>query len=98
MRVLTAMVLAALTIPAAAVSQVGPNPAVSGGSQDPTIGPSTDSATAPEDVATGTNATGAPIRIQTDGDVTSPAADAADSATTAAAPDRPTRLKTPPRR
>ena len=38
----------ALAVPAVALAQVGPNPAVNG-SLDPTVGPTTDRATAPDD-------------------------------------------------
>ena len=42
----------AVAVPAIALAQVGPNPAVNG-SLDPTVGPTSDSATAPDDTAIG---------------------------------------------
>jgi hypothetical protein len=54
MRILKIIAVAAVALPALAQAQVGPNPAVSGGSQDPTIGGSTDSVTAPQDAQIGT--------------------------------------------
>lgn len=53
MRNLKIIAAIAIALPAAAIAQVGPNPSVSGGSQDPTMGSSTDSATAPDDVRPG---------------------------------------------
>ncbi len=49
MRNLKIIAAIAIAIPGVAFAQVGPNPAVSGGSQDPTMGPSGDRTTAPDD-------------------------------------------------
>lgn len=50
--------LGLLAFPALALAQVGPNPAVPGGSQSPSIGGSTDAMTAPQDARIGARASG----------------------------------------
>ena len=58
MHVLKIIAVAASALPALAAAQVGPNPMVSGGSQDPTVGASSDSVTAPQDAKVGAGASG----------------------------------------
>jgi len=57
MRSIKWLAMIAMTMPALAVAQVGPNPAAEGGSLDPTVGPTRDPATAPQDAAVGTGPT-----------------------------------------
>ena len=74
----------AVAVPAIALAQVGPNPAVNG-SLDPTVGPTNDAATAPDDAAVG-NDTMSPGNDATPSDVVtndSSAATAGDNTTDA---------------
>ncbi|TVV74380.1 hypothetical protein [Sphingomonas solaris] len=52
------LTLMALAAPVMATAQVGPNPAVSGGSQDPTLRGSVDATTAPQDAGIDQGPTG----------------------------------------
>lgn len=50
MRTIKLAAFVALAVPALALAQSGPNPAVKNGSLDPTVGPTNDPVTAPDDV------------------------------------------------
>ena len=95
--------LAAAALPAIAIAQVGPNPAVSGGSQDPTVGSATDSVTSPQDVRIGAQAsgnvldrqvgTGASATVSDGGAAASAGAGSASSSTTMPTTDPQTAAK-----
>jgi hypothetical protein len=94
MRILKIIAVASMALPAIAGAQVGPNPAVSGGSQDPTIGASTDSVTAPQDAQIGTQPRGNVLDRQvggtTDGTISDGGAAASSNAATASTTQMPT--------
>ena len=82
----------ALALPAAALAQVGPNPAVNG-SLDPTVGRTGDRATAPSDVPPADNTT-MPSSTSTPATTSDPAT-TADEAKRTTAPTSETKHKKP---
>ncbi len=86
MRNFKMLAAAALILPAAAIAQVGPNPAVGGGSLDP----GTSATTTTDATVAGPTAPSVGVGTNAGADVTTPAGDAATSTgttTTTTAPD-----------